>query len=98
MSIDAPAFPLDHLALCGAEDAAALIIRDKVYSYKELNLRIGRLAFYLQAQGLELGDRVATWLAKGEIACLMPLAAARAGLVYVPINPLLKAAQVRHIL
>ena len=98
MSIDAPALPLDHLALCGAEDAAALIIRDKVYSYKELNLRIGRLAFYLQAQSLELGDRVATWLAKGEIACLMPLAAARAGLVYVPINPLLKAAQVRHIL
>ncbi len=28
----------------------------------------------------------------------MPLAAARAGLVYVPINPLLKRAQVAHIL
>ena len=98
MLIDAPAFPLDHLALCGAEDAAALIIRDKVYSYKELNLRIGRLAFYLQGAGLNAGDRVASWVAKGEIACLMPLAAARAGLVHVPINPLLKAAQVRHIL
>ena len=40
------------------------------------------------------GDRVATWLGKGEIACLMPLAAVRAGLVHVPVNPLLKAAQV----
>ena len=28
----------------------------------------------------------------------MPLAAARAGLVHVPINPLLKRAQVAHIL
>ncbi len=98
MSTDAPAFPLDHLALCGAEDAAALIIRDRVYSYKELNLRIGRLAFYLQDCGLTAGDRVATWLAKGEVACLMPLATARAGLVHVPVNPLLKAPQVRHIL
>ncbi len=35
---------------------------------------------------------------KSELACLLPLAAARAGLVYVPVNPLLKRAQVAHIL
>ena len=46
----------------------------------------------------EKGARVATWAAKGELTCLMPLAAARAGLVHVPINPLLKRAQVAHIL
>jgi acyl-CoA ligase (AMP-forming) (exosortase A-associated) len=44
------------------------------------------------------GARVATWAAKGELTCLMPLAAARAGFVHVPINPLLKRAQVAHIL
>ena len=44
------------------------------------------------------GARVASWVAKGELACLMPLAAARAGLVHVPVNPLLKHAQVAHIL
>src|SRR5690606_19794858 len=38
------------------------------------------------------------WLAKGEMACLLPLAAARAGLVHVPVNPLLKRGQVAHIL
>ncbi|MGB3847193.1 MAG: acyl-CoA ligase (AMP-forming), exosortase A system-associated, partial [Sphingopyxis sp.] len=32
------------------------------------------------------------------LACLMPLAAARAGLIHVPVNPLLKGAQVAHIL
>jgi acyl-CoA ligase (AMP-forming) (exosortase A-associated) len=98
MTTDLPVFPLDHLPLFGKADAPALIIRDKVISYQELNLRIGRLAACLAGQGFSAGDRVATWLGKGEIACLMPLAAVRAGLVHVPVNPLLKAAQVAHIM
>lgn len=98
MTTDLPVFPLDHLPLFGEATAPALVIRDTVISYEELNLRIGRLAAWLAGQGLDAGDRVATWLGKGEIACLMPLAAVRAGLVHVPINPLLKAAQVAHIM
>ena len=98
MPTDLPVFPLDHLPLFGEAKAPALIIRDKVFSYEELNLRIGRLAGWLSAQEFTPGDRVATWLGKGEIACLMPLAAVRAGLVHVPVNPLLKAAQVAHIM
>lgn len=98
MTTDLPVFPLDHLPLFGKAAAPALVIRELVYSYEELNLRIGRLSAWLAGQGLDAGDRVATWLGKGEIACLMPLAAARAGLVHVPVNPLLKAAQVAHIM
>lgn len=98
MTNNLPDFPLDHLALAGRADAAALIIRGTVYSYKELNKRVGRLAFLLRASGLGEGDRVATWCAKGLISCLMPLAAVRAGCVHVPINPLLKAPQVKHIM
>jgi acyl-CoA ligase (AMP-forming) (exosortase A-associated) len=98
MTTDLPVFPLDHLPLFGEAKAPALVIRDKVFSYEELNLRIGRLAAWLAGQGLATGDRVATWLGKGEIACLMPLAAVRAGLVHVPVNPLLKAPQVAHIM
>jgi acyl-CoA ligase (AMP-forming) (exosortase A-associated) len=93
-----PAFPLDHLPLRGAPDSAALRIKDRVYSYQTLNIRIGRLAKFLADQGFAAGDRVATWLPKTELACLMPLATVRAGLVHVPVNPLLKPAQVRHIL
>lgn len=92
-----PAFPLDHLPLRGAADAVALRFNDREYSYQMLNIRIGRLAKLLDDQGFEHGDRVATWLPKTELACLMPLATVRAGLVHVPINPLLKPAQVRHI-
>jgi acyl-CoA ligase (AMP-forming) (exosortase A-associated) len=98
MTDSLPDFPLDHLALTGEADAPALIIRGTVYSYKELNKRVGRLAFLLRDSGLAPGDRVATWAAKGLVSCLMPLAAVRAGCVHVPINPLLKAPQVAHIM
>ena len=98
MTTDLPVFPLDHLPLFGRPEAAALVIRDRVISFEMLNLRIGRLAAWLKAHDFAPGDRVATWLGKTEIACIMPLAAVRAGYVHVPINPQLKAAQVRHIL
>jgi acyl-CoA ligase (AMP-forming) (exosortase A-associated) len=90
--------PLDHLALRGADKAPALVLRDGVLSYKDLRSRVSRLAGWLAARVPEKGARVATWAAKGEMTCLMPLASARAGLVHVPINPLLKRAQVAHIL
>lgn len=89
---------LDKLAFRGADDAPALVLREGVLSYKDLRSRVSRLAGWLRARVAEKGARVATWAAKGELTCLMPLAAARAGLVHVPINPLLKRAQVAHIL
>jgi acyl-CoA ligase (AMP-forming) (exosortase A-associated) len=98
MTHDLPLFPLDHLPLFGQPMASALAIRGRTYNYQELNLRIGRLAAWLAATGLHSGDRVATWFGKGEVACLMPLAAVRAGLVHVPINPLLKAPQLTYIM
>ncbi|WP_310533012.1 acyl-CoA ligase (AMP-forming), exosortase A system-associated [Novosphingobium sp.] len=97
-SLPSTILPLDHLALRGEEDAAALVLRGEMLSYKDLRSRISRLAAWLAAQVPEKGARVATWAAKGELTCLMPLAAARAGLVHVPVNPLLKRAQVAHIL
>jgi len=90
--------PLDHLAMRGADQAPALVLREGSLSYKDLRDRVARLAGWLKGQVPQAGARVATWAAKGELTCLMPLAAARAGLVHVPINPLLKHAQVAHIL
>jgi len=94
---DPAPFPLDHLALRGAASAPALVLGDSVMDYAALNRRIGQLAAWL-ASRLAPGARVASWLPKGEVACLLPLACARAGLVHVPVNPLLKAGQVAHIL
>ena len=86
-------FPLDHLVVRGKDEATALILRDRRFSYRELRARVACLAAELPE-----GARVASWAAKGETTCLLPLAAARAGLVHVPINPLLKRAQISHIL
>lgn len=90
--------PLDHLALRGRPGDPALATREGVLDYAGLESAVGALATWLAGQGLAPGDRVATWLPKTRIACLMPLAAARAGFVHVPVNPLLKALQVQHIL
>ncbi|MFO6429480.1 acyl-CoA ligase (AMP-forming), exosortase A system-associated [Erythrobacter sp. W302b] len=94
--------PLDHLAeLAGAAgrgDRPALVLREGTLNHNQLRQRVGQLAMWLIEMLPEPGARVASWAAKGELTCLLPLAAARAGLVHVPINPLLKRAQVAHIL
>ena len=90
--------PLDHLALIGERGAPALSDKAGLLDHAGLDDAVGRLAAGLLARGLTAGDRVASWLPKNRIACLMPLAAARAGLVHVPVNPLLKHGQVAHIL
>lgn len=97
-SPDPTPYPLDHLPLRGGPDNPALIIRDETFSYAQLENLVGTLAAALQARDLRQGDRVASWLPKTLMACVLPLAAARAGLVHVPINPALKHGQVAHIL
>ncbi|ANU08142.1 acyl-CoA ligase (AMP-forming), exosortase A system-associated [Paraurantiacibacter namhicola] len=95
---DPRAKPLDHLAERGRDADPALVLRSGTLSYKDLRTRVGALAAWLRRELPQPGARVASWAAKGELTCLLPLAAARAGLVHVPINPLLKRAQVAHIL
>ena len=90
--------PLDHLAEFGRDEDAALVLREGTLNYNQLRLRVGQMAMWLIDRLPEPGARVASWAAKGEVTCLLPLAAARAGLVHVPINPLLKRAQAAHIL
>jgi len=91
-------FPLDHLALRGAAEAEALAVGEERLTYRQLDAAVGGMAAALLDHGLKAGDRVATWMGKTRLACIMPLAAARAGLVHVPVNPVLKHAQAAHIL
>ncbi|WP_324260621.1 acyl-CoA ligase (AMP-forming), exosortase A system-associated [Altererythrobacter sp. H2] len=90
--------PLDHCAEFGADGDPALVLRSGTLSFRELRERLGRLSAWLRHRAPAPGARVASWAAKGELTCLLPLAAARAGSVHVPVNPLLKRAQVAHIL
>ena len=90
--------PLDRLASRGAPGDAALSVGNRTWSYRDLDDEVGRTAAALIGLGLAPGDRVASWMAKTMLACVLPLACARAGLVHVPVNPMLKRAQVAHIL
>ncbi|TGX52480.1 acyl-CoA ligase (AMP-forming), exosortase A system-associated [Sphingomonas gei] len=98
MALDPVPKPIDTLTLRGAANAVALEDRAGTLSFGELEAGVGGIAHWLSEQGLGAGERVATWLPKTRTACLMPLAVPRAGLVHVPINPVLKRAQVAHIL
>lgn len=84
--------------MAGADEAPALLLRSGTLTFSELRSRIAALSGWLKHCVPEPGARVASWAAKGELTCLLPLAVARAGLVHVPVNPLLKQAQVAHIL
>ena len=98
IALDPVPHPIDHLPGRGRAGDVALMLRDGALTYAGLEEAVARLAGWLAAHGFAAGERVATWLPKTREGCLMPLAAARAGLVHVPINPLLKRAQVAHIL
>jgi acyl-CoA ligase (AMP-forming) (exosortase A-associated) len=97
VALDPVPRPLDHLAQCGAASDPALVLRDRTLSYEDLRTRVGKLAAWLAARAGP-GDRIASWAAKGEATCLLPLACARAGMAHVPINPLLTRMQAAHIL
>ncbi|MES3152665.1 acyl-CoA ligase (AMP-forming), exosortase A system-associated [Sphingomonas faeni] len=98
IALDPIPYPIDHVALRGAAADVALVDKSGTMTFAELEDAVAALAGWLAGQGLTLGDRVATWLPKTRTACLMPLAVARAGLVHVPVNPLLRRAQVAYIL
>lgn len=89
---------LDWLARRGKGSDPALTAGGRTLTYAELDDEVGALGAVLQDFGLGPGDRVASWMGKTVTACLLPLAAARAGLVHVPVNPLLKRGQAAHIL
>ncbi|MDQ4419640.1 acyl-CoA ligase (AMP-forming), exosortase A system-associated [Sphingobium sp. DEHP117] len=98
---DLPVKPIDHLPLAGAAvagaEAQAIAGKAGALSYAALEESVGQMAGWLDSLGFAPGARVASWVAKGRLACILPLAAPRAGLIHVPVNPLLKRAQVAHI-
>ena len=67
-------------------------------SYAELHRRCVAFAVRVQAAGVVPGDRVALYLGNTIETVVGMFGAAAARVVFVPINPILKASQVQHIL
>jgi acyl-CoA ligase (AMP-forming) (exosortase A-associated) len=78
--------------------ATALLHREETVDYASLAGGVRDVAATLRHLGLRDDERVAVYLPKQVEAVLALFGAAAAGGVFVPINPLLKPAQVAHIL
>ncbi|MBK1682285.1 acyl-CoA ligase (AMP-forming), exosortase A system-associated [Rhodoferax fermentans] len=79
-------------------DAVALSYGAEHWTYAKVADQMAALANGLLHLGLQRSERVGIYLEKRFETVLASFAAPLAGLVFVPINPLLKADQVRHIL
>ena len=77
---------------------AALLRGDEVLDYTALAEQLHAAAQGLAALGLRPGERVGIYLNKRIEGVIAFFATNLAGGVFVPINPVLKAAQVQHIL
>lgn len=79
-------------------DRPALTVGATTLRYGELAARVHALAAGLRRLGLERGDRVAVALDKRVETVESIFATSAAGGVFVPVNPALKPAQVRHVI
>jgi acyl-CoA ligase (AMP-forming) (exosortase A-associated) len=76
----------------------ALVYRDATLDYATLARQVERAADALVGLGIGRGERVAVYIEKRVETAVALFAAAAAGNVFVPVNPLLKPEQVAHIL
>lgn len=90
-----------HLLLQSAAahpERTALILRDKSITYRALGESAARFAAQINALGLGRAERVAIYAEKRFESVAAMWGANMAGGVFVPVNPVLKAEQVGHIL
>jgi fatty-acyl-CoA synthase len=80
---------------CYPEFGDALNVR---WTYQEYRERANQVARGLMALGLHKGDHIAILAANLPEWLLLEMAAAKAGLVLVTVNPVLRAAEVEYIL
>lgn len=85
-------------AAARAPQAVALVDGERRLDYAELWQQVERCAAGLRGLGLARGERVAVYLEKRCETVIACFAAPHAGAAFVPLNPLLKRAQVEHIL
>ena len=78
--------------------ATALVHKNQSLTYAELEANVDAFAAGLMALGVARSDRVAVYLPKQLHTVFGLFGAARAGGCFVPLNPVLKARQLAHIL
>ena len=70
----------------------------RILTYGELLKGTARFAHFLVKHGLKPGDRLAVQVEKSPEAIILYLAAARAGMVFVPLNPAYTIAELDYFI
>ncbi len=78
--------------------AMALLHKKEALNYAQLNRMVGEFAAGLHRLNIAAGDRIAVYLPKQMEAVISLFGSSAADCVFVPINPILKPAQVGYIL
>lgn len=89
---------LFDLSLSGLADQPALHWQNVVYTFGEIDARAARMASVLEARGLRAGDRLCVYLPNCLEYIDLFLAAARLGVIFVPVNILYRDREIGHIL
>ena len=91
---------LDAIVTSSTQHFATKVALDdnkRQLTYQQLDLEISQFADCLIGLNLSKGTRIGIYLPKQVEAVISMFAASRAGLVFVPINPILKPQQVAYI-
>ena len=79
--------------------AACMILADgRVWTYRDVERASGRMANLIVSLGLKPGDRVAAQVEKTPEALVLYLAALRAGMVFLPLNPAYQRHELEYFL
>ncbi len=82
-----------------AKTAACMILPDgRVWTYGDVERASARIAHLIVALGLKPGDRVAAQVEKTPEALVLYLAAVRAGMVFLPLNPAYQRHELEYFL
>src|SRR3990167_3337007 len=79
-------------------DKVALVCGEQRHTYRQLRVRVDRLATYLQQRGIQRGDRVALFMDNTVELVVGIFAALQVGAVFMPISPLTKQAKLVYLL
>ena len=76
----------------------AIIYKQQSFSYAQMDEQVSEIAKGLTGLGIQRSDRVAVYLPKLPVAVMSLFAISKANGTFVPVNSVLKAPQVQHIL
>ncbi|WP_262303688.1 AMP-binding protein [Neobacillus niacini] len=79
-------------------DKEAIIFGESVYTYRQYNEQVNRIANALVSYGVKRGDKIALMMKNSDVFCFVYYGILKAGGVAVPVNFRLTAKEASYIL